>query len=596
MNETTNKATGETIKYNRIGGTADNPIYFNDPVPTQTQPLNQTPTTAISATTMTQGTQPLVVPKVTPNPVYNELARDVGTRTQSQIDIATQEAEALQRAGGNQADQARQALSSEVQKLFTQRGDLAGSQTALEEQAGIADEQKNLREVNTEIANTNVQLRAEQDRIRNTPMSAGQKAVETGNIQDTFGRRLADLAIRQSAAQGNITAIQQDVERKLKIALAPIDNKLEYFKTFGKDNVDALTSKEKDKLALIQSSLQDQKKKVEELEKAKGEMLVELAKNGGGNSSYIQAIQSAKDISEVYNLGAKSGFVGKLDMLKKQAELSKLNAEAQKAVSEAKIANSQTVSANGDYFNALANASISLPENQRKENTARLNNLLKSGDTQGAKELIIRTAFAGQTGTQRDDTIKRLNAIDSLATIKNELNKAKEISGDTGIVSGSMQNIQQKLGSAGNPELAKINTRITQALQVYRNAITGAAWGTQETDEYKKIFPSISNTNKLNTAVIDSLSDALNANQRVTVGSYIGQGTYDKIFTPQQDTSSTISPTITTGIKKAITIGYKPVEIINNLLSNPEVGDKIVKARENGYTDDQIINYLQSFK
>lgn len=327
MNETINKATGETIKYNRIGGTAENPIYFNDPIPTQTQPLNQTPTTPISATTMTQGTQPLVVPKTSQNPVYNELARDVGTRTQSQIDIATQEAEALQRAGGNQADQARQALSSEVRKLFTERGNLAGSQATLEEQAGIGEEQKNLREVNTEIANTNVQLRAEQDRIRNTPMSAGQKAVETGNLQDTFGRRLADLAIRQSASQGNITAIQQDVERKIKIALAPIDNKLEYFTTFEKDNVDALTAKEKDKLSLIQSSLQDQKRKVEELEKAKGQAILEVVNNGGGNDkAVLQAIQGATDLTGVYSAGGK--YIGSLDRQLKQAQINKLIADS----------------------------------------------------------------------------------------------------------------------------------------------------------------------------------------------------------------------------------------------------------------------------
>jgi len=42
MNETINKATGETIKYNRIGGTPENPIYFNDPTPTSTTPLTQT--------------------------------------------------------------------------------------------------------------------------------------------------------------------------------------------------------------------------------------------------------------------------------------------------------------------------------------------------------------------------------------------------------------------------------------------------------------------------------------------------------------------------------------------------------------------------
>lgn len=333
MNETINKATGETIKYSRIGGTPDNPIYFNDPVPTQTQPLNQTPTTPISATTMTQGVQPLVLPRTSQNPVYNELARDVGNRTQTQIDVATQEAEALQRAGGNQADTARKALSDEVKKLFAERGNLAGSQSTLEEQAGISEEQKNLREVNTEIANTTVQLRAEQDRIRNTPMSLGQKSVETGNLQDTFGRRLADLAIRQSASQGNITAIQQDVERKLKIALAPIDNKLEYFKTFEKDNVDALTAKEKDKLALIQSSLQDQKKKVEDFEKKRGEVILEIVNNGGGNDkSVINAVQGATDIAGLYSAGGK--YIGRLDRQIKQQQLSNLQLEAKKKVQE----------------------------------------------------------------------------------------------------------------------------------------------------------------------------------------------------------------------------------------------------------------------
>jgi hypothetical protein len=332
MNETTNKVTGETIKYNRIGGTPDNPIYFNDPTPTSTTPVNQTitqtPTTAISASSLTSN-QPLVkVPNVqtqTPD------TTDIVTRTQTQLDIAKQEADMLQGSVGTQAQEARKTLADTVKNLFTQRGQTQASQTVLEEQAGIADEQKALREVNTEIANTNIQLRAEQDRIRNTPMSQAQRAVEIGAIQDTFGRRLADLAIRQSASQGNISAIQSDAERKVKLALAPIENQIQYFTTFGKDNVDALTQEQQQRLNLIVTSLNKQKEDVKALEEAKAKAILEVVNNGGGrDTAVISAIQGAKDISSAYTAGGK--YIGALDRQIKQAQLSKLYGDIAKDI------------------------------------------------------------------------------------------------------------------------------------------------------------------------------------------------------------------------------------------------------------------------
>ncbi len=590
MNETINNATKEVIQYNRIGGTPESPIYFNDPVPRSNTPLTQT---AIPVSDL-QGATPIKVPNITPP--RSEVPAIVAQADQSVVNYqeAQRRADELLKTQGNTAQNERNALNKLAESIFGQKSDIIGSQAQREKDLGIVEQQKALQEVNSQIADTTIQLRAEQDRVRNTPMSQSQKAVELGVIEDTYGRRLTDMAIRQSAAQGNISAIREESDRQTRLLIAPLDNKLQYLTTFAKENVDALDRKEQQRLNLIIQDVQSQKEDVKALQTAKSSLITEIANNGGGtNTNLVAQIQGAKTIDEAYAIAGKSGYVGKLDRQIKQAQISKLNAEAQKAVNEAKVTNSPIVSENTDYFNALANASISLPENQRKENTARLNQLLKSGDKNGAKELIIRTAFAGQTGTQREDTIKRLNAIDSLNTVKGLLNEAVRISGDTGIVSGNLQNVKQKLGKSGNPELAKIDTRITQALQIYRNAITGAAWGEQETAEYKKIFPSLTNTNKLNTSTIDSMTDALNANQRVTLGSYIGQTTYDKLFNEPQVSTSTIVPSnISSGIKQAKTL-YTPKQILDNLISNPEVGDKIRQAREAMYSDDQIINFLE---
>ena len=182
------------------------------------------------------------------------------------------------------------------------------------------------------------------------------------------------------------------------------------------------------------------------------------------------------------------------------------------------------------YKTALSNATMGLPENQRKENLKRLNGYLKSGDQKSARELIIRSAFAGQTGTQKEDTIKRQNAIDSLTTVQNALNEYVAKTGDTNILKGTLQDFAQKLGTAGNPELAAIGNKVTTALQVYRNSVTGAAWGEQETAEYKKIFPDYKNTSKLNNAIIDSMKSSLNSFQEGTLSAYIGSDSYQQLF------------------------------------------------------------------
>lgn len=60
----------------------------------------------------------------------------------------------------------------------------------------------------------------------------------------------------------------------------------------------------------------------------------------------------------------------------------------------------------------------------------------------------------------------------------------------TGVLNNSAQYAYNLAGRDFDPKIAKINSYITSAIQPYRNSVTGAAWGTQEDQEYASLFGS----------------------------------------------------------------------------------------------------------
>ena len=186
------------------------------------------------------------------------------------------------------------------------------------------------------------------------------------------------------------------------------------------------------------------------------------------------------------------------------------------------------------FKNALFNAQMTMPENVRKGNMKQLNKFLQEGNEDAARNLIVRAAFGAQGGTEQADAVKRQVAINALIKVKSDLKAYVEEFGDTNILKGTMQEIQQKLRTAGNPKAAAISNEITNALVQYRSSVTGAAWGEQETAEYNKIFPDFKNTDKLNTAIIDTLAGSMQNFQDTALSIYAGMDTtspeYQRVF------------------------------------------------------------------
>lgn len=173
--------------------------------------------------------------------------------------------------------------------------------------------------------------------------------------------------------------------------------------------------------------------------------------------------------------------------------------------------------------------------------TKTLTGYLADGNEKQAKEYLQQLALGNLSGTDKSDAMKRTQSINALTAIKEKLNNYVEKYGDTNLLTGTIQNVQQALGTAGNPEAASLNSELTSLLQQARVNVTGAAWGAQETKEYEQMNANIGNTRKLNMALIDTSLDMLNRNNASSIEWVIGKDTYDQLYRPK----TSITPTTT---------------------------------------------------
>lgn len=184
------------------------------------------------------------------------------------------------------------------------------------------------------------------------------------------------------------------------------------------------------------------------------------------------------------------------------------------------------------YLDAFTNASISL--GGTKEDKAAFKRSIESSlaenNVAGAKDKITRAAIASLPAASQTAAIDRTTALDAFNAIKTMLQAYRAKGGDTGLLTGNLQQVKNKFGQTGDPELVKLGAEMNSVLQKYRNSVTGAAWGAQESAEYRSLMPTITDAGTLNVAKVDQMIDIMNRAQRSAIGSQIGTNNYDTIF------------------------------------------------------------------
>lgn len=169
-------------------------------------------------------------------------------------------------------------------------------------------------------------------------------------------------------------------------------------------------------------------------------------------------------------------------------------------------------------------------KDQNERFTQQIDRLLKIGDVQRAKSFLMDAATQSAGQAQKDQVFARNSAIDALNNISTLINAYVQKTGDTGVLTGGIEKAANKIGRTNDPDLANISTQISLALQNYRKGMSGTAFSEAEALEYAKIFPDISNINKLNASKIKSLLDAFTLNQKSFYKTSIGDINYDQIF------------------------------------------------------------------
>lgn len=355
---------------------------------------------------------------------------------------------------------------------------------------------------------------------------------------------LADLAIQAQASQGLLESARQTIKDILEAQFKPIEDRISRRMQYAQLASNDLTESEKYTLDQLNKKDETNQKEVSTFATSLASTLLENNAPVGVRTNIfnIAGDYASGKITKEQALSKMSEAAGSygqniVDQAYKKAQTEKIIADTKKVLADTVYANDTTV-VNSPLVNAITNVNAGSAEGQQKRDAQQVAQFVKNGQTKQAQQLILSRVTSKMSATEREAELDRRNTIDALTDMKSALNDYVSTTGDTNILTGNIENIANKIGQTSDPRLAAIKTRIVQATQKYRNAITGAAWGDQETAEYKTIFPSITNTSKLNNTIIDTMIPLLKNNERNAIGLFLGgSDVYDSIFSEGQNAS-----------------------------------------------------------
>lgn len=169
-----------------------------------------------------------------------------------------------------------------------------------------------------------------------------------------------------------------------------------------------------------------------------------------------------------------------------------------------------------------------IPAKNRAKLENDVNSLLGKGKQAEAARLVLNAVYDYSTVDEQKE-LTRQNAIrSSLADIQSALKEAKAKGIDTGIGT-YLKSAAGRAAGMEDPDLTKIRTRMDKALQEYRLAISGAAFGVQEAVEYKDVNPSLYAGSESNNAIINSGIDIANSRIRNFFETPLGSKVYSQL-------------------------------------------------------------------
>jgi len=207
-----------------------------------------------------------------------------------------------------------------------------------------------------------------------------------------------------------------------------------------------------------------------------------------------------------------------------------------------------------------------------------IDDYIQTGDMEGAKNQLKKAAKDTSGTEQKKNIMGKDRTVEFLGEIQDDLNELEQRGVNTNIFTGSVEEINKKVGRVNDPALRKVATKIKVAIQTYRRSMSGVAFSVPESQEYADMFPSIGRTQNFNTANISALREVISGDLENFYSRSMGQDNYNKLFNTQAS--------------QMPQQGQMQGNQGQQGQLNPDVMQKINMARQSGYSDEEIQAYL----
>lgn len=448
----------------------------------------------------------------TPQPDITGL---LGT-TQGAIDYTKSIADRANLADAN-VEKSKTDISKLMESLVGKTADIQSTN----ESSGLNSATKQLNELNAQAQSLNREAQAiplqTQQRNANTGATDAGVAPQTTEALRNNAIKALSIAQQTDIASANYVAAKDKAQQIIDLKYKPIEDLLAIKKQqyeFNKDTLERIDKKRADALNIAlkkeETDLNDKKN----LQDTYSKLAID-----GGDSQLASKITALNPDSPTF----KQDLAGLQGQIKQKLNLDTIKVGDTTILIDKNTG--KTIKTFGvEPSSALKNAPeeikglVSIGNlvggfssvNAQKMFTKNIKDLALKGDEKGLAEKIV-----GQTLANIPDNEMRKKATggfllsQQLTGLQKLLNDFEAKGGKTNILTGKTQDIQQKLGLLGDPDLANIGTQILNQLDNLARTRTGAVISPSEEKLYARLLPSIGKTGELNRATIEGLKTSL---------------------------------------------------------------------------------------
>lgn len=144
----------------------------------------------------------------------------------------------------------------------------------------------------------------------------------------------------------------------------------------------------------------------------------------------------------------------------------------------------------------------------KKNVKQQLANLLANKDYTTAYSQIANSVENGLVGESKQKFVNARTDYNVMEGMKEAIKAYAQGGGDMGLLKGTEEEIKRKLG-IDSGKASTLAVQLWREFQVYRNNMTGAAFGAAESRDYASVNPSLGKSLNLNLAVIEGAQNQL---------------------------------------------------------------------------------------